>query len=287
MAKMPDLPPQERLQPSLLDRLTDLKPASKVDLQNSRGRVARLERVFETIKQRHGIGEGAVKRLEQLMGGFIVAQRKLEEMEHQRASDGETRTLRTDMESCRAKIARLALELEAAKKEEAIDDEAYRSLLELMAERDRLSDYESRRQKEPRQQRVLSVREQRKNVIRDLAWLFNTINLSATDDLSDYSEVPRSTLNFGLPDLSGKATVGIEIRDLERLLLKTIHNFEPRILQETLKVRVVKSEEQMSQRALTFEIEGELWNIPEPLHLFLKTELDLSDGSVNITDYGG
>jgi type VI secretion system protein ImpF len=40
----------------------------------------------------------------------------------------------------------------------------------------------------------------------------------------------------------------------------------------------------MSRNAVTFKIEGELWSHPAPMALFLKTELDLESGDVNVTD---
>jgi type VI secretion system protein ImpF len=47
---------------------------------------------------------------------------------------------------------------------------------------------------------------------------------------------------------------------------------------------VLVADNQMNNNAITFEIEGDLWSQPLPLRLYLKTELDLETGSMEITD---
>lgn len=44
----------------------------------------------------------------------------------------------------------------------------------------------------------------RRNVLRDLQWLFNTINHDASSDLSGLTQVSRSVVNFGVAPLAGK-----------------------------------------------------------------------------------
>jgi type VI secretion system protein ImpF len=43
----------------------------------------------------------------------------------------------------------------------------------------------------------------------------------------------------------------------------------------------------MNHNAMTFDIEGDLWAQPLPLRLYLRTELDLETGSMDIIDRGG
>jgi len=40
----------------------------------------------------------------------------------------------------------------------------------------------------------------------------------------------------------------------------------------------------MNRNAVAFEIEGDLWAQPVPLHLFLRTEIDLDSGSFSVSD---
>ena len=69
---------------------------------------------------------------------------------------------------------------------------------------DRLTDDEPDKLHEAMDKRVLSPQRLRESVRRDITWLLNTPNLGAVQDLSAYPEVERSTMNFGIPDLSGK-----------------------------------------------------------------------------------
>lgn len=94
-------------------------------------------------------------------------------------------------------------------------------------------------------------------------------------------------LNYGVPELSGRTLSGTDGPALERALRQCIAAFEPRILPQTLKVRLEVNEEQMSHNAMTFLIEGDLWAQPTPLRLYLKTEIDLDLGDVKISPQVG
>jgi type VI secretion system protein ImpF len=152
---------------------------------------------------------------------------------------------------------------------------------------DRLMDNEPDKTQESREQRVFSLTRLRDAALRDLAWLLNTTNLAAGQDLSAYPEVTSSVLNFGLPDLAGLSVSGTDVAELERTLRQAIANFEPRILRHTLSVRLEVNESQMSHNAMTFLIEGELWAQPVPLRLYLKTEIDLDSGDVRVSGQTG
>jgi type VI secretion system protein ImpF len=148
---------------------------------------------------------------------------------------------------------------------------------------ERLRDDEPDQQQESREQRVLSMNKLRDSVLRDLVWLFNAINLESVQDLDSYPEVARSVLNYGLPDLTGKVAAGIDTGEIERLIRQVIWNFEPRILRNTVMVRAVLADNRADKQAIAFDIEGQLWAQPLPLQLYLRTELDLVDGSVRVT----
>jgi type VI secretion system protein ImpF len=152
---------------------------------------------------------------------------------------------------------------------------------------DRLTDDEPDKKQESRDKRILSPSRLRESVRRDLTWLFNTVNLAATDELEDYPEVQRSTLNYGLPDLAGRTASSVDKPALERLLRRAIWEFEPRLNKGTVKVRLVADYEQMNHNAMCFTIEAELWAQPLPLRLFLRTELDLENGEVRVSEVAG
>jgi len=43
----------------------------------------------------------------------------------------------------------------------------------------------------------------------------------------------------------------------------------------------------MNHNAMTFNIEGQLWAQPAPLHILLRTELDLEAGDVVVNESSG
>ncbi len=151
---------------------------------------------------------------------------------------------------------------------------------------DRLTDKDPTKTQESRNDRVLSIRELRVIVLRDLAWLFSCTNLAASVDLEDFPEVARSVLNFGLPDLSGQTVDSLGKGVLERMLDQAIRNFEPRILPKTLKVKVLPPDPERAGNSLAFEINGDLWAQPLPQHLYLETRLDLEVGQAEISERG-
>jgi type VI secretion system protein ImpF len=152
---------------------------------------------------------------------------------------------------------------------------------------DRLIDDAPEKTQESREQRVFSLSRLRDAAMRDLAWLLNTTNLAAGQDISAYPEVADSVVNYGIPDLSGMTVSGTDVAALERALRQAIADFEPRILRHTLSVRLEMNEGQMSHNAMTFLIEGELWAQPVPLRLYLKTEIDLDIGDVKVSGQAG
>ena len=151
---------------------------------------------------------------------------------------------------------------------------------------DRLTDEEPHKKVESRDRRDLSVKRLREAVLRDLAWLLNTENLTATQDLEDYPLVAGSVLNYGIPVMAGHSLSGSDLKRNERLIQEAVLAFEPRILRDTLKVHVNVRDDKMSRNAMSFDIEGELWAQPMPLHLLVRSRLDLETGDVKITEGG-
>lgn len=152
---------------------------------------------------------------------------------------------------------------------------------------DRLTDDDPHHQQESRDHRVLGVRRMRESVLRDLAWLFNTTHLTTVQNLSAFPEVENSVLNYGIPELSGTAISSLSTIEIERHIRHAVLTYEPRILPHTLQISILAEREQMSERALAFEISGDLWAQPIPEQLYLKTEIDLELGDFKVTEFSG
>jgi type VI secretion system protein ImpF len=68
-------------------------------------------------------------------------------------------------------------------------------------------------------------------------------------------------------------------RELERQLTEALYVFEPRILRNTLKVRL-----RLEGNLISLDLEGELWAAPLPEHLHIKTRMDLESGFCSVVD---
>lgn len=151
---------------------------------------------------------------------------------------------------------------------------------------DRLTDARPDRKEESRDQRVISASQLRQYVTRDIVWLLNCVNLDGDDALQDCPEAAQSTINFGIPDLSGAVLEGVDAADLQRRLRDALTAFEPRLDPAAMNVVVEVDPDRMDQRSLRFRIEAEMWAHPLPLNLYLKTEVDLDTGSVRVAEGG-
>lgn len=137
---------------------------------------------------------------------------------------------------------------------------------------------------ESRDERLISSRRLRQMVLRDLAWLLNTGQLSSVVALDGFPGVRRSVLNFGVPDLTGASVTDADIGRLTEGIRVAIDCFEPRIRHVT--VTPLEGDGDGPQNTLAFIIEGELWGQPLPEQLYLHTELDLDDATVTVREAG-
>jgi type VI secretion system protein ImpF len=133
--------------------------------------------------------------------------------------------------------------------------------------------------------RALSMRKLREAVLRDLGWLLNSFNLEEVDDLSAYPEVRRSVLNFGLPSQAGRIVSAIDVGDLARRIAEALAFFEPRLSS----VHVTPDRSEGAGRdgmTLAFRVEADLWGQPMAQHLSLRTSIDFVTGDAVVIDDG-
>lgn len=147
---------------------------------------------------------------------------------------------------------------------------------------DRLTDDEPDSQVEGRDRRVLSMRNLRDGVLRDLAWLLNTTNLMSVSDVPNLPHLANSVLNYGLPDLSGASLANMNMAMLERAIRQAIWDFEPRLIRASVVVKGAPSTESITK--IAFEIQADLWAQPYPERLYLKTELDLDVAHLSLSE---
>ena len=147
---------------------------------------------------------------------------------------------------------------------------------------DRLADDEPERRVEPRENRVLSIERLHDCVVRDLEWLLNSDNMGVANDLSEFPEAAASTVNYGIPTLSGQMLSRADRRRMEQSIRESIMRFEPRLIANTVEVRAILDEEQMHRNALTFEIGATVWAQPLPIQMLVNAEVDIETGDFRV-----
>lgn len=151
---------------------------------------------------------------------------------------------------------------------------------------DRLTDEDPSKKQEAREARLITKSKLRQAVLRDLAWLFNSVRPSDID-WSGYPHAERSVVNYGLPALSGETASTLDVIELERSIRQVILDFEPRINSVSLQVEGLMDETHLDHHnVVSVQIRGQLWAQPVPLELLLRTEVDLETGEVAIRELG-
>lgn len=147
----------------------------------------------------------------------------------------------------------------------------------------RLTDDEPEVKKESRDRRVISMNRYRKAILYDLAHILNSRAHPLGANIYEFSDASKSVINYGVRDICGMTASSLSPVDLESQVQQAVQFFEPRILSNSLSVRMVPSNSE-GDRSISFEIEGELWAQPLPDHLYVKTEVDIETGHYEFRD---
>lgn len=116
----------------------------------------------------------------------------------------------------------------------------------------------------------------------DLASLMNTVRLDALIDLSDTPLVERSVVNFGFRDMSSLTQNQETNSRIAASIRKSLIRHEPRLIAETLDVRVSERNEITEQR-IFFDITAEMRASPADLPMDFVAEVDLGAGKLRMT----
>lgn len=123
----------------------------------------------------------------------------------------------------------------------------------------------------------------RESVRRELSLLFNTTALSAVEPLERLVHAERSVINYGLPDLTGKTSSGVDRPWLEQKLARAIRDFEPRLQPDSVRVNVAPHQP-LRHNLLSFEIEAVLADDREREPVRFSSELDLESGAAVVRE---
>jgi type VI secretion system protein ImpF len=255
---MAELAFQDRLQPALLDRLSDdMRSLAVIEVRSSRAQLAE-----------QGI---SVDAIEFALRPFGLRPWRAERSVRSAASD-EAVVLQFSGSVDGATLARVR----AAPVATAGEPRAVREFAEVAA-RTVLNP-----NPENPEQRVVSMRKLRESVLRDLSWLLSTTSFDTGHSLADLPAVERSVLNYGLPSVAGRGMSGVDTTEVAQRLQRTLEFFEPRLTQ--VRVTPELDGKQGDMQALKFRIEAELWGQPTPQRLLLRTQIDVETSDVVVSD---
>jgi type VI secretion system protein ImpF len=251
---MADLALNERLQPALLDRLID--DERTVALVSVVAERAALERL---------------KLPDQALIDILVAQAMTLQ---QRESAGDFLELRFTASRSHANPAQLrALVLRPPGAPNGVQLQSFATVQSASAPNVEL---------EPADRRMLSMRRLRECVLRDLGWLFNSLNLESAQDLESVPQVASSVLNYGLPSFAGRMASSIDPMESADRLRRAVELFEPRL--SAVRVKPQPPTEEDNDGTLEFTIEAQLWAYPTPQQLELHTKIDTMTGDIAVTE---
>lgn len=154
---------------------------------------------------------------------------------------------------------------------------------------DRLTDHNPSRGKDMPNELVISRKQLRQIIMRDLAWLLNATRMESEVDFAHHPYARLSTVNFGLPAFSGRRATDVKLDELQNELKQAIIQFEPRIVPNTLQVLGMTMEDAVgaAHNLIVFEIRGQIWSTPYPIEMLLKSSIDLETGAVTLQDQLG
>jgi type VI secretion system protein ImpF len=122
----------------------------------------------------------------------------------------------------------------------------------------------------------------RNTVRRELAWLLNTTNLGSVTDLAPFPQVESSVLNYGVPDLAGKASGRRIVLQRARDIRTAIRTFEPRIDEASLVVE--PSDDKERENAVTYVIHADVRSAVRALPVKFRTDVEADTAAVTVRD---
>lgn len=123
----------------------------------------------------------------------------------------------------------------------------------------------------------------RATIRRDIAWLLNTTNLGAIEDLDAYPHVKTSVINYGVPDLAGKSLHRRTILHRAREIRDAIRTFEPRVEPDSLVVEPSGGGLD-STNSVTFSVRGDIVSASKVMPVNFRTDLDADSASVQVSE---
>lgn len=118
----------------------------------------------------------------------------------------------------------------------------------------------------------------------DLNALLNTIRLEAAVPLDDAPYVARSVANYGFRDLSEVSPSDVRSPRFVESIRQSLLDHEPRLVPESVEVRVAETGEDDNRQRLALSVSAELMGDPVDIPIDFDAEVDLSAGKLKMSN---
>ncbi len=118
-------------------------------------------------------------------------------------------------------------------------------------------------------------------VIKELLALLNHTNIENILDDQRYPQLASSAINYGIPRKLAYDSQH-DWQSVGREIHKAILRFEPRIIPETLVVRVLNAHDPVKYAVVFFELSALIYWFPEPIDLCVKANYDVGADKVTL-----
>ena len=122
----------------------------------------------------------------------------------------------------------------------------------------------------------------RRDLAEDLTRLLNTVNLASAEDLSDFSYVARSIVNYGLVDITAYSIEETAVDDITHELRQSLVDYEPRLIPSSIEVNRDLSVDSTVHQ-IRFAVNAEMHATPVDIAVEFVAELELESGKMRIS----
>jgi type VI secretion system protein ImpF len=122
----------------------------------------------------------------------------------------------------------------------------------------------------------------RQSLAEDLNALLNTVNLASAEDLSQFSYVARSILNYGITDITGYSMGENAIEDIAEELRTALTHYEPRLIPSSIEIKRDTSFDDAAQK-FRFMISADMHSTPVDVPIEFIAELELDSGKMRVS----
>ncbi len=119
----------------------------------------------------------------------------------------------------------------------------------------------------------------RREVLRDLEALVNTVSLESTEDLTDFEAVQKSVLNYGLPDIVHRSIDEAAVAHINNEIVAALAAHEPRLVRGTVHVAQDPGADKVALK-IRFVVNAELMCHPVNVPVEFVADVETDSGAI-------